>query len=201
MLITPADRVELRPTNARPLASFPPDPYTARGANQRMFVNGKSTAIVVPSGYGVDVRCRAPNGRIAGSILWSHLSDGGMDFVFEGHGFVTESGDRVHIVPISAQVLDNNGRALCVYRDPNEEDDAVPSYALFWDGHHIVALGPATNVRFGTSGRIEGYCVTTRLGRPIYHPPSQDNSMFRYVPFVWKDGFRDDGPFMRKPPF
>ena len=193
------DGVQLRPTKARPLSSFP---IQVAGSARRLFVNGKATAIVVPSGYEVDVRCHDARGRVGGAILWSTLVS--FSFVVEGHGFVTLPRSRARLIPIFARSIDERGRAVGIGGSDSIGDD-TPWRGLLWDGRRVLDLGPAEQVRFAKDGTVEGYCVTDGTERTVNLLEARtaylDEGAERYRPFVWRGGARVDGALLKWPPF
>lgn len=204
-VLPPTDRVEFRPTRAKPtLAAFAHFSRDLVGPDRRLFVNGRPTAIVVPAGYELDRSCRDSRGRVGGAIFWSYLSDGSMSLVVEGSGFVTKPGGRIQLTPITPTALDDEGRMVGIVGSDFTGDDA-PYHAELWDGRRLIDLGPAARVWFGRGGAIEGYATTDWQGKPINLMEARiaylELGQERYVPFTWRDGFRDDGPLLRKPPF
>ena len=200
-LLFVADRVELRTTQAAPLKSFP---IEVKGPAKRLFVNGKATSIVVPAGYDLDVRCRDANGRIGGALSYSTLADP-MYFVVEGQGFVTESGDRVRLLPIWPHQLDGEGRALGLTGSLNYGNEDNPGHAWLWDKGRLVDLGLASGAKFGRAGTIEGYYSTDPTGKPVNLALAWGNTLDRgeerYRPFVWWGGVRTEDALLKKPPF
>jgi len=196
-----ADRVELRTTRAKPMASFPVE---VDGPAQRLFVNGKATPVVVPAGYTVDVRCHDENGRVGGAILWSTLAN--MTFLTEGQGFLTDAKGGVRLITrLFADALDDKGRVLGLTGRMGFGEEDNPNHAWLWDKGRLIDLGPAEKVRFGRAGTVEGYCATDASGNLVNLVVARqaylERGEERYRPFVWWEGGRTNDALLTKPPF
>jgi hypothetical protein len=160
------DKVELKRIGGSPSGVFYVQGTTS--APETVFLNGKSTGVVMPGYYAMAIDGHNAAGRVIGTFFASPFWD------THPVGFTT-SGQKLVLLPFLPSHIDNGGRVVGTrqdYRDAMvaEQDPYRPEiqrHAWAWQDGESNDLGLGHDVRFAKDGTIQGFFVCDQYGRPI----------------------------------